>query len=96
MLSLEERIFIVSWKLGGKTYEQVRYLYLRKYRKRSPTRTKDTRIRLLVNKFRRTGSVVDEKCPGRPSTSNDTAKSLYLNFYSSSLILDPCWWLFSD
>ncbi|GFY79292.1 hypothetical protein TNIN_446251 [Trichonephila inaurata madagascariensis] len=41
----------------------------------------------FVNKFRQTGSVADEKLPGRPSTSDDTIKGLYLNLYTSSLML---------
>ncbi|GFW43307.1 hypothetical protein TNCV_2923551 [Trichonephila clavipes] len=58
MLSLEERIAIVSWKMGSKTYEEVRQLYQLKYGKQRETRIN---IRVLMNKFRQTGSVVDEK-----------------------------------
>ncbi|GFQ69794.1 hypothetical protein TNCT_419361 [Trichonephila clavata] len=46
MLSLKERITIVSWKLGGKTYEEVHQLSAGK---QPPTRDN---IKLLENKFR--------------------------------------------
>ncbi|GFV36032.1 hypothetical protein TNCV_2867901 [Trichonephila clavipes] len=73
MFSLEERIATISWKLDGKTYEDDCQQYQRKYRKQIPT---GANIRLLVNKFRRIGSVADEKLPGRPLTSNDAFKRL--------------------
>ncbi|GFQ89881.1 hypothetical protein TNCT_248701 [Trichonephila clavata] len=76
MLSLEERISIASWKQSGKTYKKVCQLYQRKYGKQPPTRNN---IRLLANKFRRTGRMADEKRPGQPSISDDTVKRLYQN-----------------
>ncbi|GFT37778.1 hypothetical protein TNCV_4128561 [Trichonephila clavipes] len=73
MFSTEERIAIVSWKLDGKTYEKVYQLRQQRYAKEPSTRVN---IRVLVNKFRRTGSMEDEKRPGRSSTSDDTVKRL--------------------
>ncbi|GFV36031.1 hypothetical protein TNCV_2867891 [Trichonephila clavipes] len=84
MFSLEERIATISWKLDGKTYEDDCQQYQRKYRKQIPT---GANIRLLVNKFRRIGSVADEKLPGRPLTSDDAFKRLYLNSLTSSLVV---------
>ena len=66
MLTIEERIALVSARLRLLSYEQVRQDFERKFHKPAPTRAN---IRMLVNKFKRTGSVVDEKRSGRPQTS---------------------------
>ncbi|GFT03700.1 DUF5641 domain-containing protein [Trichonephila clavipes] len=61
ILSLEERISIVSRKVGGKICEEVCQLYQRKYGKHPPTRAN---IGLLVKKFRRISRVANENRPG--------------------------------
>ncbi|PSN58023.1 hypothetical protein C0J52_02021 [Blattella germanica] len=66
MLTIEERIALLSARLRLLSYEQVRQDFERKFHKPAPTRAN---IRMLVNKFKRTGSVVDEKRSGRPQTS---------------------------
>lgn len=68
MLNTEESTAIVSVGLGGLTYQQVEQSFGRKFRKPTPARAN---IRLQVNKFERTGSLVDEKRSGRPQTSED-------------------------
>jgi hypothetical protein len=65
MLNIEERVRIVSAQLRGWSYQQVRRDFERKFRKPPPTRAS---IRLLVNKLKRTGNVLDEKRSGRPQT----------------------------
>lgn len=66
---MEERIALVTFRLRGLTYEQVREAFTRRFRKPAPTRKN---IRTLVNKFQRTGRVDDEERSGRPSTSQET------------------------
>lgn len=53
MLTEEELIAVVSLRLGGKTYEQVRVVYTRKFMKPDPTRLA---IKFLVKIFQRTAS----------------------------------------
>lgn len=73
MLTKEERIAVVSARLRGMTYEQVRTDFARRFRKTGPTRLA---IKTLVNKFQRTGSVADEERPGRPAITPDTVQSV--------------------
>ena len=73
MLTTEERTAIVCSRLRGLTYEQVREDFTRKFRKEGPSRQA---IKDLVNKFKRTGSVLDEQRPGRPSSSQATVQSV--------------------
>ncbi|XP_047120648.1 uncharacterized protein LOC124803678 [Schistocerca piceifrons] len=54
------------------TYEQVRTDFTRRFRKTGPTRLA---MKTLVNKFQRTGSVADDKGPGRPVIMPDTVQS---------------------
>jgi transposase len=70
MLNNEERVAIVTARLHGLSYQQVQQSFERQFRKPAPTRAN---IRLLVNKFKRTGSVLDEKRSGRPQISEDDA-----------------------
>ena len=69
MFTMEERIALVTFRLHGLTYEQVREAFTCRFRKPAPTRMN---IRTLVNKFQRTGRVDDEERSGRPSTSQET------------------------
>jgi hypothetical protein len=55
MLNIEERAAVVSARLHGLSYEQVQQSFERKFRNPAPTRAN---IRLLVNKFKITGSVL--------------------------------------
>ena len=73
MLTKEERIAIVSARLPGMTYEQTRADFARKFRKPGPTRLA---IKILVNKFQRTGSVAVEERPGRPAVPPDTVQNV--------------------
>jgi transposase len=68
MLNIEERVTTVSAGLRGLSYQHVQHSFERKFRKPAPVRAS---IRLLVNRFKRTGSVLDEKRSGRPQTSED-------------------------
>lgn len=72
MLTLEERIAVVGARLRGLSYEAVQAEFVRKFGKPGPTRAN---IRLLVNKFQRTGSVADGNRSGRP-TSENTVQSV--------------------
>jgi hypothetical protein len=67
MLNIEERVAIVSAQLRGFSYQQVKQSFERKFRKPDPR----ANIRLLVNKCKRTGSVLGEKRSGGPQTSED-------------------------
>ncbi|KAJ9592346.1 hypothetical protein L9F63_001115 [Diploptera punctata] len=73
MFSKEERIAIVSLKLRGLTYVQVQERFQARFQKAAPTRTN---IRLLLNKFLRTGSILDERRSGRPTTPEATVQQL--------------------
>ena len=54
------------------SYDQVCQEFERKFHRPTPTRAN---IQKLVNKFKRTGSVLHEKCSGRPQTSaNDVER----------------------
>jgi transposase len=68
MLNIESRVAIVSVQLRGLSYQQVQQNFEGKFRKPAPTRAS---IRLVVNKFKRTGSVLDGKRSGRPQSSED-------------------------
>jgi transposase len=68
MLNVEEGVAVVFARLCGLSYQQAQQGFERKFRKPAPTRAN---IRLLVNKFKRTGSGLDEKRSGRPQTSED-------------------------
>jgi hypothetical protein len=70
MLNNEEKVAIVSARLCGLSCQQLQQGFERKFRKPAPTRAN---IRLLFNKFKRRGSVLDEKRSGRPQTSKDDA-----------------------
>ena len=72
MLTKEERRAVVSARLRGMTYEQMRAEFVRKFRKPGPTRLT---IKNLVNKFQ-SGSVADEERPGRPAVPPDTVQNL--------------------
>ena len=52
MLTIEDRITLVSARLRLLSYEQVRQEFERNYHEPAPTRAN---IRMLVNKFQRTG-----------------------------------------
>jgi transposase len=73
MLSIEERVAIVSVRLRGLSYQQVQQSFEWKFRKSAPTRAN---IQLLVNKLKRTGSVLDEKRWGRPQISEDNTRRI--------------------
>ena len=73
MLTTEQRISVVSWRLNGLPFAEVQERFRRRYRTEAPTRTT---IRGLVNKFQRTGNVCDEKRSGRPSTSQETVETI--------------------
>jgi transposase len=68
MINTEEREAVVCLRLHGLSCQQVQRSFERKFRKPAPSRAN---IRLLVNRFKRTGSVLDEKRSGRPQTSED-------------------------
>ena len=53
-LAPEEQVAIVSTRVRGLSYEDARVEFTHKFRKPAPTRA---HFRLLVNKFKRTGSV---------------------------------------
>ena len=61
MFTIAERITILENRFRGETYDEVQKLFQRKYQKDAPTRLA---IRKLVKKFRRTGSVADERRAG--------------------------------
>ena len=71
MLTTEQRISLVSWRLKGLPFPEVQELSRRRYRTEAP---KGTTIRGLINKFQRIGNVCDEKCSGQPSTSQETVE----------------------
>ena len=73
MLTTEERTAVACARLRGLTYEKVREEFTLKFRKEGPSRHA---IKDLVNKFKRTGSVLDEQRPGRPSSSQATVQSV--------------------
>lgn len=73
MLSTEERIAVVSARLRGFTYQEVQADFERKFRKPGPTRAN---IRLLMQKFQRTGSVQDVRRSGRPQISDQTVQQV--------------------
>ena len=56
MLTIEERVAVVGARLRRLSYAQVQEEFRRKFHKPAPTRAN---IRLLVNKFQRTGNVSD-------------------------------------
>jgi hypothetical protein len=58
MLNIEEGVITVSARLSGLSYQHAQQNFERKFRKPAPT---TANIRLLVNKFKRTGSVLDGK-----------------------------------
>jgi hypothetical protein len=68
MLDIEEKVAIVSARLLTLSYQQVQQNFERNFRKSAPSRDN---MRLVVNKFKRTGSVLDEKRSGRLQTSED-------------------------
>jgi transposase len=68
MINSEARVATVSTWLCGLSYQQVQQSFERKFRKPAPTTAS---IRFLVNKFKRTGSALNEKHSGRPQTSED-------------------------
>ncbi|KAJ4445525.1 hypothetical protein ANN_12205 [Periplaneta americana] len=72
MLTIQKRIAVVSARLRGMTYEQVRQDFERRFRKPGPTRQA---IRDLVNKFQRTGNSADEKCSGTSTTTPHNSAS---------------------
>jgi hypothetical protein len=69
MLNTEERVAIVSAPLRGLSYQQVQQYFERTFRKPTPARVY---IRLLVNMFKRTGSVLDQK----PSDTLQTSENV--------------------
>jgi hypothetical protein len=73
MLDTEQKLAIVSTRACGLSYQQVQHGFERKFRKPVPTRAN---IRLLVNKFKRTGSVLDEKRSGRLAISKDDVQCI--------------------
>lgn len=73
MINTEQKVAIVSARLLGLSYQQVQHGFERKFRKPVPTRAN---IRLLVNKFMRTGRVLGEKCLGRPKISEDDVQCI--------------------
>ena len=74
MFTMEKTIALVTFRLRGLTYEQVREAFNRRFQKPAPTRMN---IRTLVNKFQRTGRVDDEERSGRPSTSQETVLRIH-------------------
>jgi hypothetical protein len=68
MFNIEERVANISALLRGLSYQQAQQGFKRKFRKPVPTRAS---IPFLFNKFKRTGSVLDEKRSGRPRISQD-------------------------
>lgn len=68
-MNVQERVFVVTWKIKGMKNYQIREKFERMYVKSGPT---DKAIRELFNKFMRTGSVVDEKRTGRPKRSEES------------------------
>lgn len=71
MLTIEERVYIVSARLRGLSYIEVQQAFTRKFHKPGPTRAN---VRLLLNKFQRTGNVADETRSGRPSVPEVTVQ----------------------
>ncbi|PSN54046.1 hypothetical protein C0J52_14568 [Blattella germanica] len=69
MLTIEERVAVVGAPLHRLSYAQVQEEFRRKFHKPAPTRAN---IRLLVNKFQRTGNVSDAPCSGRPAVPEET------------------------
>ena len=73
MLTKEERIAVVSARLHGMTYEQMRADFARKFRKPGSTRLT---INKLVNKCQHTCSVADKEHPGRSAIPPDTVQNV--------------------
>lgn len=73
MLTIEERVYIVSARLRGLSYIEVQQAFTRKFHKPGPTRAN---IWLLLNKFQRTGNVADETRSGRPSVPEVTVQRI--------------------
>ena len=73
MLTTEQRISVVSWRLNGLPFAEVQELFRRHYRIEAPTGTK---LRGLVNKFQRTGNIYDEKRSGWPLTLQETGETI--------------------
>ena len=72
MLNIEERMDIVCGRKKRLRNAVVYAMYVRKFHKPAPR----ANTRILVNKFLRTGSVIDESCSGRPRTSPELVKSV--------------------
>ena len=66
MMDVEERVFVVTFKIKGMKCEKIGDSFERKFHKKSPT---DKAIRELLTKFQRTGSVLDDSRNGRPRKS---------------------------
>ncbi|GFY80069.1 hypothetical protein TNIN_412291 [Trichonephila inaurata madagascariensis] len=74
MLSLEERIALISCKMGGKTYKEKVPAVEAKIRK---TITNKDQYQATYKQIQRlTGYVENGKPPKQPSTSDDTIKRL--------------------
>lgn len=69
--STEERIAIVRSRLRGRSYKDTQEEFRRKFHKDAPTRAN---IRVLLNKFNRTGSVSDEQHPRKPRVDGETVE----------------------
>jgi hypothetical protein len=66
VLHIEEKAGIASARLRGLGCQHVEQSFERQLKKPAPTRAK---IQLLVCKIKSTGSVLEEKCLGRPQIS---------------------------
>jgi transposase len=70
MTTVSEKAQCVNWyAVSGKSAVTVQRIYRRVYRK---TPSSINSIRNWCEQFFKTGSVLDSKLPGRPSTSDDT------------------------
>ena len=68
MMDVEERVFVVTFKIKGIKYEKIGDNFERKFHKKSPT---GKAIRELLRTFQRTGFVLDDSRNGRPRKSGE-------------------------
>jgi len=68
MMDVEERVFLVTYKIKGMKCEKIGDNFERKFHKKFPT---DKIIRELLTKFQRTGSVLDDSRNRHPRKSGE-------------------------
>ena len=68
MMDVQERVFLVTWKIKGRKCEKIRDNFERKFHNKYP---KGRAIRELLTKLQRIGSAHDDSRNGRPRNSEE-------------------------